>query len=47
MSELSEYIKLVFDQGYLVEQAVKRTADLDAQDQAEQDKFIASLGEHR
>jgi hypothetical protein len=44
MPELSEYIKLVFDQQYLVEQAVKRTADLDAQEQRDQDKFIVSLG---
>jgi len=44
MPELSEYIKLVFDQQYLVEQMVQKNADLDAQEQLEQDKFIVSLG---
>lgn len=44
MAELSDYIKLVFDHQYLIEQAVQRTADLDAQDRCEQEKFIVSLG---
>ena len=44
MSEFAEYIKMVFTHQYLVEQAVKKTAALDAQDRFEQEKFIVSLG---
>lgn len=44
MSELSDYIKLVFYQQQLVELAEQKTAELDAQEQAEQEKFIVSLG---
>jgi hypothetical protein len=43
MSEFTEYIKLVFEQQYLVEQVIQKNADLDAQDRFEQEKFIVSL----
>jgi len=44
MSELSDYIKLVFYQQHLVDLAEEKTVELDAQDQLDQEKFIVSLG---
>jgi len=44
MSELSEHIQLVFNQQHLLEQAEKRTAELDAQAVRDEERFIVSLG---
>jgi len=44
MSEYAEYIKMVFKHQFLYEDQVKKTEELDRQDQIEQEKFIVSLG---
>lgn len=44
MSELSDYIKLVFLQKDSVEAQIAKSAELDRQDVLEQERFIVTLG---